>query len=278
MKRLLWRVLGWSVVLFLLAPVAYTAWVSFSPDSFFTPPTREWSMRWYEAFLEDRRWMKAAVRSFQVGILSALLSVLLATMAAYAAREWPVRIRRGLTLLLLLPVCLPPAALATGLLPLAYFTRLWGTVLSLVLVHAALGLPIAFLIVQSHLTGRLSDLESVARGLGASRWQSVWRVTLPLLRMPLAAAGISVFVLSLNETMISLFLATPHNETLPAVSWPELRFAASPLVAVASCATAIIGTLCILAVVGIESRWISKEVNAKSQRKDAESAKERPKS
>jgi putative spermidine/putrescine transport system permease protein len=144
--------------------------------------------------------------------------------------------------------------LATGLLPVVYLAKLWGTVLSLVLVHAALGLPIAYLIVQSHLTGRLLEWEAVARGLGASRWQSVWRVTLPLLRMPLAAAVISVFVLSLNETMISLFLATPHNETLPAVSWPELRFAASPLVAVASCATAIIGTMGILAVAGIETR------------------------
>jgi ABC-type spermidine/putrescine transport system permease subunit II len=189
-----------------------------------------------------------------VGILSALLSVPLATMAAYAAQGLTPRIRRGMMLLVMLPVCLPPAALATGLLPLVFLTKLWGTMLSLVLVHAAMGLPIAYLIVHSHLTDRLLEWEFVARGLGASRWQSVWRVTLPLLRMPLAAAAISVFVLSLNETMISLFLATPDNETLPAVSWPELRFAASPLVAVSSCATAILGTMGILAVVGIESK------------------------
>lgn len=255
MKTFLIRSFGWSIVLLSLAPVIYTAWVSFSPDSFFTPPTREWSLKWYIAFLEDSRWTKAAARSFQVGILSALLSVLLAMMAAYAAIGMKPRARRGMKIVLLLPVCLPPAALATGLLPLMYFPRLWGTVSSLVLVHAALGLPIAFLIVSGHLTGRLAELESVARGLGASRWQSARRITLPLLRMPLFAAGLSVFVLSLNETMISLFLATPHNETLPAVSWPQLRFAASPLVAVASCTTALIGTMGALAVVGIETRW-----------------------
>ncbi len=259
MKKFLHQLPGWAVLLMLSAPVLYTGWVSFSPDSFFTPPTKEWSLRWYRAFLADGRWMSAAVRSFQVGLFSAFIGVTTATFVAYASRESSRTTQRIITMILLLPICLPPAALATGLLPVVYLMRLWGTVFSLVLVHAALGLPIAYLIVQTHLTKQLRDLERAARGLGASRLQSVWRITLPLLRMPLTAAAVSLFVLSLNETFISLFLATPTNETLPAVMWPQLRFAASPLVAVASCATAAIGTLGVLAAVKIESRlWATR--------------------
>jgi hypothetical protein len=41
------RRLGWLVVAGLLAPVVFAGWVSFSPDSFLTPPTGDWSGRWY---------------------------------------------------------------------------------------------------------------------------------------------------------------------------------------------------------------------------------------
>ncbi|MBY0396270.1 MAG: ABC transporter permease, partial [Thermoleophilia bacterium] len=57
-------------------------------------------------------------------------------------------------------------------------------------------------------------------------------------RPALAVAAVGAFVLSLNEGMVSLFLATPATETLPAAVWPLLKDGASPLVAVASCASA----------------------------------------
>jgi ABC-type spermidine/putrescine transport system permease subunit II len=84
------------------------------------------------------------------------------------------------------------------------------------------------------------DLELAARGLGAGGWQVLRRVTLPLVRPALAVGGAAAFAVSLNESMVSLFLATPATETLPAVVWPQLRYAPSPLVAVASCASVVV--------------------------------------
>lgn len=228
------RTLGWLVVVLLLAPVLHTAWVSFSPDSFLTPPTGAWSLRWYRAFADDRRWTAAVGRSVLVAAAAAVLSVLAAAPAAYAGRRW-------LSAAILLPACLPAAALGMGVLPLMHLSGLWGSLAGIVLVHATLGLPVAFLIVRSHLTEQIRQLESAARGLGASRWQSVRRVTLPLLRPALVAAGLAVFVLSLNESLVTLFLATPSTETVPAVTWPQLRYSPTPLVAVASCVTAAVG-------------------------------------
>jgi ABC-type spermidine/putrescine transport system permease subunit II len=63
----------------------------------------------------------------------------------------------------------------------------------------------------------------------------MWRVALPLLRPALLAGAAAAFAVSLNESMLTVFLATPSTETLPAVVWPELRYSPSPLVAVASC-------------------------------------------
>ena len=61
--------------------------------------------------------------------------------------------------------------------------------------------------------------------------------------MSVLAGAAATFVGSLNEAMVTLFLATPTTETLPAVVWPQLRYAASPLVAVASCVSVAASTL-----------------------------------
>lgn len=237
---------GWLVLVGLLAPILHTAWVSFSPDSFLTPPTGEWSLRWYRQFVQDTRWSAAVGRSLFVAAASAVTSVLAATPAAYAVKRTRWRGRGIILVALLLPAAIPPAALGMGILPLLHRTGFWGNPLGLILVHAMLGLPVAFLIVRTHLTDRLAELESAARGLGANRWQVVWRVSLPLLCPALIAAGIAVFVLSLNETLVTLFLATPNTETVPAVTWPELRHSPTPVVAVASGLTAILGILSVV--------------------------------
>lgn len=235
--------LGWLVLVGLLAPILHTAWVSFSPDSFLTPPTGEWSLRWYRRFAEDPRWSAAVGRSLVVAVAAAVVSVAVAVPTAYGVKYTRWRGRGVLLVAVLLPAAIPPAALGMGVLPLLHRAGLWGHPLGLILVHATLGLPVAFLIVRMHLTDRLAELEAAARGLGASRRQVAWRVSLPLLRPALAAAGVAVFVLSVNEAFVTLFLAAPSTETVPAVTWPELRHSPTPVLAVASAATAGLGTL-----------------------------------
>ena len=62
--------------------------------------------------------------------------------------------------------------------------------------------------------------------------------------------------MSLNESMLTLFLATPTTETLPAVVWPQLRYAPSPLVAVASCVS-VGAALAVALVIFVIGRFTS---------------------
>lgn len=211
--------------------------MSFSPDSYLTPPLTRWSTRWYHQLATDPRWLGALEASLLIAVCTSVLSVLVATPAALTMRQWPAAPRRGLTLFVLLPALLPPTAMGCGLLPLFQRIGLWGTYHGLVLAHAILALPIAFLILQSAVDERLAHLEAIAAGLGASPRQVFWKITGPLLRPALVTAAIVAFVLSLNESLVSLFLTTADNETLPALIWPQLRYAPTPVVAVASAVT-----------------------------------------
>lgn len=246
------RTIGWTAIGCLLVPVLLAVWVSFSPERLFSPPVTSWSLRWYRQFFQDTRWTSATVRSIVVAMTAAMISVGAAAPVAWrlACHDimCPPGQRHWIRGFILLPACVPTAALGAGLLPLMSLSGLVGTLTSTVLVHAAIGLPIAFLIVRSQVSESILRLCFAARGLGASRAQVVRRMTLPLLSPALKVALIAVFVISLNESVISVLLATPDNETLPAVIWPQLRFNTSPLVAAASCVTAAIGSAAILRI------------------------------
>jgi len=256
-RRFLLMLFGWSVVLAVLSPLLFAAWVSFSPDSFLTPPGGEWSLRWYSAFAHDRRWSAALVRSLVVGAASAGVALAAGVPLAYAVarvRFWGRWVLGGAALL---PACVPAAVLGMGLLPLLYAVGLWGSLTGLILVHGLVGLPVVYLIARTHFDQADADLEAAARGLGASGWQAFQRVTLPLMRPALLAGAASAFAVSLNESMLTVFLATPRTETLPAVVWPELRYSPSPLVAVASCvsvAVALAVTFAVFVLLGSRRR------------------------
>jgi putative spermidine/putrescine transport system permease protein len=247
------RLLGWSLVALLLTPLLFAVWVSFSPDSFLTPPTGAWSLKWYSEFIDDRRWMGALVRGLVVGTMSAIVAIIAGVPLAWAVARDHFLARRPLAALALLPACIPPAVLAMGLLPLLFVTRLWGSVIGLALVHGLLGLPLVYLIARSHFEQAGSELEQAARGLGATPIQTALRVTLPLMSPALLAGAAAAFAASLNESMVTLFLATPTTETLPAVIWPQLRYSPSPLVAVASCVSVSVALIVAL-IVGAASR------------------------
>ena len=229
--KLLTRLAGWCVVMMLLLPMMTTAWVSFSPDSFLTPPTGEWSGRWYRQFFADRRWVLAFGRSLTTAASAATLAVAVALPAVPVLARGRCRWARPV---LLAPACVPAVALSMGALPVAHRLGLWDTPFALILALAACGIPAVLLVSAPAFGPELAEREEAARGLGAGRLAVARLVTWPAARPSAVAAWLVVFALALNEPVLAVFLGTPGTETVPAVAWPLLRFAPSPLVAVAA--------------------------------------------
>lgn len=128
-------------------------------------------------------------------------------------------------------------------MPWVRFLGLWGSLWSLGAGHGLWSLPVVFLVVRSALEEADPSLEEAARGLGAAPFFTFRRVTLPVI-LPAVLSGAAMgIVLSLNEFMIALFLATPDAETLPKVIWPNLRYTLTPQVAAASCVTMLLTLL-----------------------------------
>lgn len=224
---------AYLILVLLLAPLVLSVLVSFTPSRYLEVPTTQWSLEWYRQFFRNPIWMQALGNSLLIAALTAVLSVTTALATAIALRrrqKWT----RFWEAALLAPMVLPAVALAAGMLALVRLTPLWGNPLSLALAHSVVALPVAYLAIRASLRQVDETLESAARGLGASPWQTFRHVTLPLIRPGLVAATLFALVISLNEVTLTLFLATRDTETLPRVIWPNLRFAVTPLVAAAS--------------------------------------------
>lgn len=218
----------------LLAPLALSIAVSFTPSMYLELPREEWTLAWYRQFFEGRAWLQALPNSILIAALTAVVSVATALATAVALVKQHFRWRGIWEKALLLPMVLPAVALAVGMLVLVRMTPLWGTHLSLVLAHSVMALPVCYLVLRASLSQVSPDLEAAARGLGAGSWQVFRFVTLPLVLPAVLAATLFALVISLNEVTLSLFLGTRYTATLPFVIWPNLRFAITPLVAAAS--------------------------------------------
>jgi ABC-type spermidine/putrescine transport system permease subunit II len=225
---------GWGGVLLLIVPVVYACWISFSHSSTLVPPSGDWSLRWYRALFADRRWTAALGNSFRIAILSVAMALVTGLPLTYALARCRFRGQSFLGIGVLLPLAVPPVVLGVGLLPAVHALGLWGSTISLALAHALFGLPVACVLVRSALLSAGSELEWAARGLGASAARAFWRVTFPLIRPAVLGGALVAFILSINDFILALFLATPETETLPRVLWPQLRYAMSPIAAAAS--------------------------------------------
>ena len=229
------------LALCLALPLLAVAWVSFSPDGFLSPPRNQWSLHWYREIPHESRWTGALPRSLIVALGSTLVSLTTGVPLAAAVARPGWRGRRMVSVFALLPLGVPAVAVGAGWLAITARLGIPPGLFPLIVAHGALGLPVVVLVVGSHLGQLDPGLSAAARSLGASPGQQFWRVTLPLALPGVVAAALACAVLSFNESVISVFLAAPGADTLPAVVWPSLRQGPTPFVAVAAVVSSTAG-------------------------------------
>ena len=231
----------------LTVPLILSLLVSFAPGEIMEVPSPgHFSLRWYSRFFNDQIWQVGAVNSVLVAVLTTIISLVIGTTAAIAFERYDFPAKKPIHIFILLPLFVPPAVL--GMQSLAWHQRigLWGSPLSLALAHSLWGVPLAYSVMRATLSNFDRRLEEAAQGLGASPVMVLWKITLPLAGPGLVVAGCFSFIISLNEFVMSLFLATPKVQTISTLIYPQLSYNLSPLVAAASSVMLLITVMVML--------------------------------
>jgi spermidine/putrescine transport system permease protein len=201
------------------------------------------SLRWFEAAWANEAVQEAALRSLFVAVVAALAATALATMAALATTRTPPY--RGLTFKFAMinqPLMVPEIVTAVALLIVFSKIKVWSGysgIAYLVLAHTAFCIPFAYLPIRARLEGMDLTLERAAADLYARPWQAFKRVTLPLLLPGIVAGFMLAFVISLDDVVITEFVKSAGQETLPTYMLGQMRREVTP--EVNAIATAFLG-------------------------------------
>jgi iron(III) transport system permease protein len=223
---------GWLLALLLLLPHLTLVLVSLVPYATWTtetlPPVLS-LVNYRRVFAEPER-LRPLVNSFWMASVSTLVAVAVALAAGWLVVRRRVGLRRWIESLLELPWALPGTVFAVALATAFSVSRPFA--LRWVLVGTALLLPLAYLARALPVTGRAilagyrqldPALEEAAASLGAGRWATLRRVTLPLLQPALAAGASLAFVAGLGDFVSSIVLYTYDTRPIAIEIMSSLR-------------------------------------------------------
>jgi ABC-type spermidine/putrescine transport system permease subunit II len=212
---------------FLYAPVAVVILFSFQGSRQLSLPFTGPSTQWYMSLSRDEAFRQSLVASFRVAVPVSLAATTIGTLAALSFARYPGRWQRVLATVMVAPIALP--GLFIGVALLTYFGRLGvqTSLLTVSLAHLIYALPYVVLVLGSRLERFDVRIEEAARTLGASGWETFWKVTFPITWPAIAAGGVLAFALSFDEFLITLFVVG-RKATLPVTVWSRLRLRIDP--------------------------------------------------
>jgi spermidine/putrescine transport system permease protein len=190
------------------------------------------SFRWFQSAWQNAAIQEAAWRSFFVAVIAAVIATIAATMAAIATTRtanYP-----GLTFkyaFINQPLMVPEIVTAVALLIVFSRIKVWTGYTGLgyiIAAHTAFCVPFAYLPIRARLENMDLTLERAAADLYATPWQAFRRVTFPLLWPGILAGLMLAFVISLDDVVITEFVKSGGQETLPTYMLGQLRREVTP--------------------------------------------------
>ena len=226
MKRSPWLwAAGLATYAFLYVPLAVVVLFSFN-DSELNASWVGFTTAWYGKLLADDNMLQAAGNSLFIAVVSSTVATVLGTMAGIAMHRWRPKL---LPFLVLTPVAMPEILLGVSLL--LFFRQMLDLTLglfSILAAHITFSIGFVAIIVRARLAGMDESLFEAARDLGATPWRTFRRVTLPLILPGIVAGYLMAFTLSIDDFVITFFVAGVGMSTLPLQIYSMIKVAVTP--------------------------------------------------
>lgn len=239
---------------YLLVPIAIVVLFSFNH------PAGRFNYIW-QGFTFDNwvNWdgvpgMRSALElSLEIAALSSICATALGTLIALALVRYGFRGRGGTNLLIFLPMSSPEIVLGASLLTLFLNRSVALGFATILIAHIMFNISYVVVTVKARLIGFDRHLEEAAMDLGANEWTTFTKVTLPLIAPGILAAALLAFALSVDDFVITNFVAG-SNVTFPLFVWGAARVGAPPQVNVIGTAIFAVAVTAMIANVLVQNR------------------------
>ena len=221
------RLYIWLLLAFLYLPIIIMALMSFNVSPFYQLPF-EWTTEWYASLWQNDQLISATWNSIEIAVITTIICVVLGSAASLALYRYEFRGKKFLQALLFPPIAIPWLITGTAMLIFFFGVGIGRGLFAILLGHVALALPYVIVVVSARLQTFAPELEEAARSLGANQWQVTSRVTLPWIMPGVIAGGLFAFAVSFDQFVVSYFLATPGQTTLPVEIYAAIRKGFTP--------------------------------------------------
>jgi len=241
---------------FLYLPIALVIVYSFNESRLVTVWSG-FSLKWWHALFANEAMLQAAWLSLRIALLSATGAALLGLAAGYAlarAPRFPGRTLFGS--LVVAPMVMPEVVMGISMLLLFVGSeRLFGGpdrgFLTIAIAHTTFSIAFVAIVVQARLADFDRALEEAAMDLGATPWVTFRTITLPLIAPAVGSGWLLAFTLSLDDLILTQFVAGAQSQTLPMRVYSSVRLGVDPqinvlatiVVTIAACALILSGWL-----------------------------------
>lgn len=234
-QRLWLYVLVGLVILYLIAPTLIVVPISFSSANSLSFPPPGWSMRWYDSFFGQQKWIGSVWVSLRVAFSTMILTTVLGVAASYGLHQSSFRFSQTIRVMLISPLAVPAILISVSIFFVyAMLGGMLNTLYGLVLGHAVVAMPFVILTMTAGFSSYDMSQEMVARSLGANRFKAFMTVTLPQVKFSVATAMLLSFLVSFDELIISMMIASGPVSTLSRVTFSTLRDDVDPTLAAVS--------------------------------------------
>lgn len=218
------RLAAYTVFAFLYVPLLIVVIYSFN-DSRLNAEWVGFTFDWYDKLLHNHEMLKAAGNSLIIATVSAIVATLLGTLAGMAMHKFRLKVLPGLVMA---PIAMPDILMGVSLLLFFIIINMSLGLLSIMLAHITFCIGFVALSVQARMSGIDESLTEAARDLGASPWLSFRLITLPLLAPGIIAGALMAFTLSIDDFVITFFVAGVGSSTLPLQIYSMVKIAVTP--------------------------------------------------
>ena len=244
------------VLVFFYLPIVILVANSFN-SSRFGGSWESTSLRWYiQLFNEPSIW-QALSNTLVIAGTATLASMILGTSAAFALHRFAgTRIQKLHYTVIYTPLVLPEILMGLSMLLFFVALKVKLGMITIFIAHVTFCISYVAMTVLARLQDFDFSIIEAAQDLGANWWTTLWRVLVPMLAPGILAGGLLAFTLSIDDFVISFFVAGPGSTTLPIKIYSMIKHGSPPLINALST---------LLLIVTFASVIISQHLTHKSQ-------------
>lgn len=255
-----WAMVG-LVLIVLSAPTIVVLGASFTSGNIISFPPDGFSLQWYAKIAMASDMRNAFARSLTVALICTIIAIPVGTLAGIALSKYAVRFERTLQVYLLLPFTIPLIGSGIGLMLLFGQMRMLSQIWPIGVACCVINLPFMIWAVTASASSLDPDLELAAANCGAPPVSTFLHVTLPAVMPGVISGSLLMFILALNEFLVSLLLTDARTVTLPVQIYNSIRSIITPDLA----AISVVFIACAALVIALLDRLVGLDIFLKSK-------------